>query len=211
MYRLISAAPSPYARKVRITLMEKGIPFELITEVPWNRETSTPRYNPLEKLPVLICADGSTFYESRFIVEYLELKHPNPPLLPCDIDGMLAAKRLEVLCDGICDALLLMFFEKMRPEAAQSAEWTARQRRKVDGGLREVSRLIGNRQFAVADRFGLGDIVAATAVGYMSVRWPQLRWHEQYPNLAAHSDRMEARPSFLNSRPVPQSIADKVV
>jgi glutathione S-transferase len=34
MYRLISATPSPYARKVRIALIEKGIPFELITTVP---------------------------------------------------------------------------------------------------------------------------------------------------------------------------------
>ena len=34
MYRLISATPSPYARKVRIALAEKAIPFELTTEVP---------------------------------------------------------------------------------------------------------------------------------------------------------------------------------
>jgi glutathione S-transferase len=57
MYRLISATPSPYARKVRIALTEKGIPFELVTEVPWDSDTSTPQYNPLEKLPVLICDD----------------------------------------------------------------------------------------------------------------------------------------------------------
>ena len=53
-YKLLSATPSPYARKVRIQLAEKGIPFELITEVPWNTDTVTPQYNPLEKLPVLI-------------------------------------------------------------------------------------------------------------------------------------------------------------
>lgn len=47
MYRLISATPSPYARKVRIQLDEKGIPFELITEVPWNSDTATPQYNEL--------------------------------------------------------------------------------------------------------------------------------------------------------------------
>jgi glutathione S-transferase len=47
MYQLISATPSPYARKVRIALMEKDIPFELLTEVPWDSTTSTPKYNPL--------------------------------------------------------------------------------------------------------------------------------------------------------------------
>ena len=40
--KLISATPSPYARKVRIQLIEKGIPFELVTEVPWNSDTTVP-------------------------------------------------------------------------------------------------------------------------------------------------------------------------
>ena len=40
--KLISATPSPYARKVRIALAEKGLAFELITEVPWNEDTRTP-------------------------------------------------------------------------------------------------------------------------------------------------------------------------
>lgn len=211
MYKLISATPSPYARKVRIALAEKGIPFELVTEVPWDRTTSTPKYNPLEKLPVLIGDDGSSWYESRFILEYLELTHPTPALLPKDTAGILAAKRLEVLCDGVCDALVLMFFEKMRAETVQSAEWTARQQRKVDGGLKEIARLVGKREFAVGDSFGLGDIAAATVVGYISVRWPQMAWRAQYPDLAAYSDRMEQRPSFQTSRPVPQKISDKVV
>ena len=59
MYQLLSATPSPYARKVRIALAEKGIPFELLTEVPWNKTTQTPKHNPLEKLPVLITEDGA--------------------------------------------------------------------------------------------------------------------------------------------------------
>ena len=42
MYQLISATPSPYARKVRIALAEKGLPFELLTEVPWDSTTRTP-------------------------------------------------------------------------------------------------------------------------------------------------------------------------
>ncbi|MDE2283666.1 MAG: glutathione S-transferase N-terminal domain-containing protein [Hyphomicrobiales bacterium] len=65
MLRLISATPSPFARKVRIALHEKGLPFELLTEVPWDKSTSTPRYNPLEKLPILILEDGSTIYRKR--------------------------------------------------------------------------------------------------------------------------------------------------
>ena len=211
MYQLISATPSPYARKVRVALVEKDIPFELLTDVPWDRTTSTPKYNPLEKLPVLICEDGSSVYELSFILEYLELKHPAPALLPNDVEGIVAAKRLQVLCDGICDALVLMFFERMRPKGSQSVEWAARQKRKVDGGLMEIARLIGARRFAVGESFGLGDIAAVTVVGYLSVRWPEINWREQYPDLAAYSDRMEQRLSFQKSRPIPQKISDKVV
>ncbi|WP_223880940.1 glutathione S-transferase N-terminal domain-containing protein [Roseococcus microcysteis] len=82
MYRLISATPSPYARKVRIALLEKGIPFDLQTEVPWHADTATPAYNPLEKLPVLVLPDGTGIYESRFILEWLEVKHPTPACCP---------------------------------------------------------------------------------------------------------------------------------
>jgi glutathione S-transferase len=52
--------PNSYARKVRIALAEKKIPFTLQTEVPWDSTTQTPQYNPLEKLPVLITNQGSS-------------------------------------------------------------------------------------------------------------------------------------------------------
>ncbi len=211
MYQLISATPSPYARKVRIALAEKGLPFELLTEVPWHASTTTPRHNPLEKLPVLLLPDGGAVYESSYILQWLELKHPDPPMLPGDVDGKLAARRLEVLCDGVCDALVLTFFERMRPEPCRSAEWLDRQRRKVDGGLREIARLVGDREFAVGDRFGLGDIAAGTVVGYLSVRFPELDWRARHPNLAALSDRLEQRPSFRESVPYPQKILEKIV
>ena len=211
MFRLISATPSPFARKVRIALMEKGLSFQLITEVPWDSATQTPKFNPLEKLPVLILDDGSTVYDSSYILEFLELKYPKPPLLPADVDGILAAKRLDVLCNGICDALVLFFFERMRGEDKRSAEWTARQERKIAGGLREIARLVGAREYAVGDSFSLGDIAAATAVGYVSVRYPDMPWRSLYPDLAAYSDCMETRPSLATTRPVPQTMRDKVV
>lgn len=209
MYKLISATPSPYARKVRIALAEKGIPFDLLTEVPWDSTTSTPRYNPLEKLPVLIPVTGEPVYESRFILEYLEVRHPQPRLVPEDVEEMLLARRLEVLCDGVCDAVVLTFFERRR--AHPSAEWLARQRRKVEGGVREIARIVGDRPWAVGDRFGLGDIAAGVVTGYLTVRFPEFRWREAHPGLAALSDRLESRPSFRDSVPVPQTISDAVV
>ena len=210
MYRLISATPSPYARKVRITLAEKGLPFELQTEVPWDSSTRTPQYNPLEKLPVLILPDGSSVYESSYILEWLEIRHPAPPMFPADPDALLLAKKYDVLCNGICDAIVLSFFESRR-EGGGSVEWMDRQRRKIEGGTRELARLLGDRPWAVGEGFGLGDIALGTAVAYLSVRYPQLDWKALYPNLAAHSARLEQRASFRDSVPVPQMIRDKVV
>lgn len=128
-WELISATPSPYARKVRIALQEKNLPFELKTEVPWDRTTQTPQYNPLEKLPVLVFNDGRpAVYESYYILEWLETKYPEPSLLPSlqDADDRLLVKQIEVVVDGICDALVLSFFEKQRDEDKQSKPWTDR-------------------------------------------------------------------------------------
>ena len=210
MYQLISATPSPYARKVRIALAEKDLPFELLTEVPWDSTTSTPRYNPLEKLPILLLGDGTSVYESSYILQYLELKHPQVPLVPKDIDGHLAARKLEVLCDGVCDAVVLSLFEKMRAGGG-SPEWLARQRRKIEGGMAEMARLVGQRQWAVGESFSLGDIAVGTAAGYVSLRYPDLAWRTLHPDLAVLCERLAQRKSFTDSMPAAQTISDKVV
>ncbi len=211
MLRLISATPSPYARKVRIALAEKGVPFELVTEVPWDSTTATPKYNPLEKLPVLLLEDGGSVYESRFILEWIEAKYPEPPMLPADIDARLAARKVEVVVDGVCDALVQLFWERHRPEEHRSTEWQERQMRKVNGGMRALAEWTGDREFVIGDTFGLADIATGTVCRYLDVRFPDYPWRLNHPNLSAYSDRMERRPSFAGSVPVPQKISDKVV
>ena len=215
MYRLISATPSPYARKVRIALAEKGIPFELQTEVPWDSTTATPAYNPLEKLPVLVLPDGRGVYESRFILEWLEAKHPEPPLLPDGADRVLAARHVEVIADGICDALVLLFWEQRRAEEHRSAPWMARQRRKVDGGLRALDAMAetrnGVRDWLVGERFGLADIAAGSVLGYLDVRFAEHPWRSLHPALVRLADRVAERPSFRETMPAPQRIADRVM
>lgn len=211
MYRLLSATPSPYARKVRITLAEKGIPFELLTEVPWDSDTSTPLYNPLEKLPVLLCDDGTSVYESRFILEWIESKHPTPRLTPVDLDGRLDVKRFEVLADGVCDAAVLLFWERAREPEKRSAEWAARQQRKIAGGLREISRLLGNGGYCVGDSFTLADVAVGSLLRWLEIRAADIAWRQEYSNLAALSDRLEERASFRTSVPFAQTFRDKVV
>ena len=114
MMKLLSATPSPYARKVRIALAEKGLAFELVTENPWKTGASTPDFNPLGKLPVLILEDGSTVYESGHSLEWLEVHYPEPALVPADPRARLAARGIEVLADGVCDAIVLSLIEGLR-------------------------------------------------------------------------------------------------
>ena len=209
--KLISATPSPYARKVRIALAEKNIPFELITEVPWNSDTSVPQYNPLEKLPVLLLDDGGAVYESAFILEWLEKKYPEPALMPAETDAYLEARRFMVLADGVCDAFLIYFFETLRAPEHQSAPWIARQLRKIERGVAALARDIGDRDYAVGDRLSLADISVIAPLGWFAVRFPAFDWRGKYPNLARYYDRLNERPSFNATVPSPQVLRDPVV
>ena len=209
--QLLSATPSPYARKVRIALAEKNIPFELITEVPWNSDAQAPKHNPLGKIPVLILDDGSSVYESSFILEWLETKYPQPPLLPADPDQRLAAKRLQVLADGVCDAFVLYFFERKRAEGQRSQPWIERQLRKMHGGMDEIGRLVPKEGYCVGDRFGLGDIAVGCVVGYLSVRAPEIEWQSRHPHLLALYERLMQRESFNTTVPYAQQIEAGVI
>ncbi|MDC0361143.1 glutathione S-transferase N-terminal domain-containing protein [Alphaproteobacteria bacterium] len=209
--KLLSATPSPYARKVRIALAEKGLDFELVTEVPWNEGTSTPAYNPLEKLPVLILDDGGTVFESDFILEWLEAKYPTFALLPADPDQRLAARRFEVVADGVCDAFVLYFFETMREASKQSQPWMDRQMRKIDGGVADLANHVPADGFCVGDQFTIADIAVGTVMLYLDVRFPDYNWRAAHPALAAAVDRLATRPSFAATKPVPQAIAASVI
>lgn len=209
--KLISATPSPYARKVRIQLKEKRIPFDLITEVPWNSDTSVPQWNPLEKLPVLILDDGKAVYESAYILEWIERKYPSPALMPADDDAYLEARRYMVLSDGICDAALLLFFERLREAPLRSVPWMARQLRKVEGGLAALAQDIGERDYAVGERLTLADISVAAPLGWLKVRAPDLDWSGRHPNLSRYYDRLSERESFRETVPSAQTLRDAVV
>lgn len=115
------------------------------------------------------------------------------------------------MTDGISDALVLLFFEKQREDCKRSEEWIARQRRKVDGGLKALADWIGSKEFFVNGKFGLADIAAGSVLGYLKVGFPEHPWRETYPHLARYSENVEKRQSFKDTMPRPQKISDKIV
>jgi glutathione S-transferase len=151
-------------------------------------------------------------YESHYILEYIEAKFPGKmPMLSEDVDERLFAKKVEVVADGMCDALVLRFFEKQRAEGAQSPEWQARQMRKIDGGFKALAEWVGDKEFIVGGKFGLADVAAGSVCGCVDVRFSEHAWRTNYPNLARYIDKLGERKSFKDTVPVGQNIKNKIV
>ncbi len=211
MFKLISATPSPFARKVRVALLEKSIPFELITVNPWNSAEKVQIHNPLGKIPILIIDDKKPIYESSYILEWLEAKFPKPSLLPVGIEETLEAKYLQVICDGICEAFVLLFIERMREKNKRSTSWEDRQFHKIESGLTELETIIPESGFCVGAFFTIADIAIVAMVQYLSMRFEELRIREKFPRLASFCDSHGERPSFKNTIPTPQQLNANVV
>jgi glutathione S-transferase len=199
--KLIATLTSPYARKVRIVLAEKRIECALVDDSPWAPGTAVGSWNPLGKIPVLVLDDGSTLFDSRVIVEYLDTVSPVGRLLPEPGRQRIAVRRWEALADGICDAASAQVLELRRPARQQSKTWLERQAGKVDAGLRELARDLGERNWCSGEGYSLADIATGCALGYLELRLPGLSWRDDYPNLARLAERLARRPSFAETRP----------
>ena len=70
--KLLASLLSPYARKVRIVLIEKRMDCELELVDITQPDNAALTHNPLGKIPVLLLDDGSPLYDSRVIVEFLD-------------------------------------------------------------------------------------------------------------------------------------------
>ncbi len=204
--KLVIAKPSPFARKVRIALREKWINYEEIMDVPWNPDTKAPSLNPLGKIPILICEDGHTVFDSSVIVEYLETLDQDPRLIPTAPAARVNVRQIEALADGVSDAVVLIVLESKRRADLISQDWLTRQRAKVDAGLKALADMLKGKPWFVDDHMSIADIAAACTLAYVDTRVPDVKWRTMHPTLAAFSDKMESRPSFAATRPEPQDI-----
>jgi len=83
MLKLCGFHISNYHNKVRIALLEKGIPFEEDSEIHPSQKDEYLLKSPMGKVPYLE-VDGTRIRESGVIMEYLEDAYPQKPLLPKD-------------------------------------------------------------------------------------------------------------------------------
>lgn len=195
--RLIFTSTSPYARKVRIALSEKGLPFDAVQLAP--SDPTVTSTNPLGKVPVLMRDDGSALYDSPVMVQYLEVIAPRPALYPADPLARIEVLRWEALGDGICDATVARMIENRRTSEKHDPGTVAHQEAKIARGLAAMERDLGDRPFAVGESFTLADIVVAMVVGYVDLRADALL--EPHPALRARYGRLCERPSIGETTP----------
>jgi glutathione S-transferase len=95
---IIGSYISPYVRKVLVCLHLKGIPYEIDPIVPFFGNDEFGRISPVRRIPVLI-DDAVCLPDSTAIWEYLDERHPSPPLLPKEPARRARARWLEEYAD----------------------------------------------------------------------------------------------------------------
>ncbi|HSF71234.1 MAG TPA: glutathione S-transferase N-terminal domain-containing protein [Methylotenera sp.] len=200
--KLLYTLNSPYARKVRIVALEKHIELELQEVVLADPDCIVKNHNPLGKVPVLVLADGDSVYDSRVIVEYLDNHAPGTHLIPTDNSSKIWVRRWEALADGVCDAAVSAMLEQRKPLEKQLQTNIDKQLDKVTRGLEVLNLDITKKKWCVNETFSLADIALGCTLGYLDLRFKQLNWQDNYPNLAKHYSLLVKRPSFKSTMPV---------
>ena len=185
---------SPFVRKVRIALYEKGVAFETVEVERGVQRAELLRVNPRGEVPALV--DGGTVVTgSASICDYLEDVCPEPPLLPASPSARVRCRALERVADTHTDALqfLRFLFAVRRPELRE-------ERPDVVAALGDAVRLhfasldreLAGREW-LAGEFSRADaalVPHVASLGYLGERVP-----ERCAHLRGWLDRAQRRPS----------------
>lgn len=198
--KLISAAASPFVRKVRVVLRETGLVQDVeelqVTTSPLATAQQAQAANPLGKIPALIREDGRAIYDSRVITRFLDHR-AGAGLYP--EDRIWDVLTLEALADGIMDAAVLITYEgRLRPADRQSPEWVGAQWEKVARGVAHVN---AGWMDHLSGPIDAGQIALACALGYLDFRHDARNWRRGNDALAAWFATFDSRPSMVETRP----------
>lgn len=200
--RLLYHLPlSPFARKVRLVLAEKRLPFELQLEKVWQRRPEYLAINAAATVPTLVDEGGLAVADSAVICEYLEEAYPESlPLLPKAMPERVEARRLVAWFDGkfATDVSRNLLGEKFmkrvlgqgNPDAGALRAGYANLRHHIEyiGWLAETRRWLAGDEMSLADFAAAGHLSAldfASDVDW-SISEPARDWYA----------RVKSRPSF---------------
>lgn len=196
--KLFYAPPSPFARKARVVVLEKGLAdrVDLVAASPLEDPPALLAANPLGKIPVLVLDDGTSLYDSPVVCEYLDTLAPEP-VLHAQGAARLGQQRRLALIDGLLDAAVAVRLEAVRPPQRRHAPWAERQRRAADRALAALEADLD--ALAAPD---MAHLAAAIALEYLDFRLPELDWRAAHPALAAWHAQACERPSLRATRPL---------
>jgi len=178
---LYDAARCPYCARARIILAEKGVEYETVEIDLDDRPAWIYEKNPIGRVPVLE-EDAFVLPESAVILEYLEERYPEPPLLPLDA-AQRALARLEIYR---FDRLSTPYYAVRRGD--QSA------RPKLERAFEELDALLEAQPFLTGAEYGLADIAY---VPWFLRAQSQLRIDfEPWPAIVDWLDRLHDRPAI---------------
>lgn len=203
---LYGAHPSPFVRKVRVVLAEKGLPYTcepvLHHLFPPSFERVSKTISPLGKIPAYR-DDDVALADSSVICAYLERIAPDPPLYPADPRDYARALWFEEYGDsGLAPVLTMkIFFTKVilprffgQPADDAAVGYVVEQ--ELPPLFDYLDGQIGSEEAIVGTRFSIGDVGIAThfvnlhhyaGIGVDAARWPRL---------ARYVEHMHSRPSF---------------
>jgi glutathione S-transferase len=199
MMILRSSPASPFARKVRIAASLLGLADRIeVRDTDLNSADDGIRVqNPLGKVPALIAEDGTAYYDSRVILDYLDHLAGGGRIVPREPDARFAALRLQALCDGLLDASLLIVYEsRYRPADKRVQSWVDRQADKVTRGM----AVLEAPPPALTPVPDVGQIALACLLGYRDLRFGG-SWRKDHPRLLDWHDRFAALvPAFAATK-----------
>jgi len=200
MLKLYYHPLSTFSQRVRIALLEKQVPAELIEVDLLSRAQFAPEYlskNPYGRVPA-IEEDGLVLYESTAILEYLEATRPSPPLLPVDVRSRAVAAMHLKLCDlefaGPSRVILLP--KRFLPKERWRIDRMEEAKKRIQKHLTILETQLEGREYLVDDRFSLTEVCYAPFLQFLSTLEV-----EPGPATASWAARVVERASVRQTRP----------
>lgn len=196
--KLFFAPNSPYARKARVVILEKGLQdrAELISVMPSDNPPELIAANPLGTVPTLVMDNGKSLCESPVICEYLDSLSEKNPLFPSDKTARFEVLNLAALAEGITNAAVACVIEGRRPEEKHYKAWVERK----ENVIKRTIAVISEFNLDKSD-WNIGTINTAIALSYVDFRMSHLSWRNSNNNLSNWLDSNNKKQSMLATAP----------
>lgn len=195
--RLIGMMDSPFVRRVAVTMRLFGMAHRHEQISVFRQAEDFAKINPLMKAPTLILDDGTVLMDSSLILDWLEVKGDPVTFLPNDPGLRGAALSLIGYALMGTEKAMQWDLERKRPPEKRHDPWAERCATQAKAAFAHLERACGgSERWLVGLAYTQADITLACCWGYVRRYVGELIGEADYPALAAHSARCEARPEF---------------